>query len=182
MKFGILNCASSRGQEDDGGSYEPIKEEYIGETNDQGQRDGKGRYLFRNGNWYDGEWKCDEMHGYGVWICLNGVKYEGQFKEGKPREIRRSENGKRTRLLTRDELRELPEKLKGERIHEGRFLRLLRRVKSYFRRLKAKTLKKRKKHRSQEQTPLVDKKKREAAEKIKAKYTFRSTASCGAVQ
>ena len=37
--------------------------------------------------------------------CYFLDRYEGQFKEGKPREIRRSENGKRTRLLTRDELR-----------------------------------------------------------------------------
>ena len=71
MTFGILNCASSAGQ---AGDYELIREEYNGETNYQGQRHGKGRYVFRKGDLYDGQWKNDKMHGFGKYKCLNGVK------------------------------------------------------------------------------------------------------------
>ena len=38
---------------------------------------------FANGDKYDGEWKDDNMHGYGLFTYPCGGKYEGQWKDGK---------------------------------------------------------------------------------------------------
>lgn len=56
---------------------------YYGERiNDM--KEGKGQYYYLNGDIYDGEWKYDKKHGYGVYTFLDkGSKYEGTWKEDK---------------------------------------------------------------------------------------------------
>ena len=67
----ISLCAE---QEDNDDGYRIIREEgeYDGERNDKGQRHGRGRYLFSNGDSYDGEWKRDKMHGFGEYKSVSG--------------------------------------------------------------------------------------------------------------
>jgi len=122
------NYASSARQ---AGDYALIREEYIGQTNYQGQRHGKGRYVFRKGDLYEGEWKNNKMHGSGKFKCLNGVKYKGTFAEGKPVNVLRYEKGRKERRLTQDEHRKLCKKLK-RRLYGGVFRRVLRSIQNFF--------------------------------------------------
>lgn len=47
-----------------------------------GMRDGKGKFFYKEGSYYDGEWLKNKMHGYGVLYYPNGmVAYEGEWKE-----------------------------------------------------------------------------------------------------
>ncbi len=42
-----------------------------------------GRYTWKDGRTYDGDWLEDKAHGIGSFTFVNGDVYEGQFKEGK---------------------------------------------------------------------------------------------------
>ena len=51
----------------------------------EGQKDGYGKYVSMDGNGtYEGEWKQDEMHGYGHWNHPNGDKHDGFYENGLP--------------------------------------------------------------------------------------------------
>lgn len=39
--------------------------------------------LFRNGDWYAGEYFGDKIHGFGVYHFANGHCYEGSWHEGR---------------------------------------------------------------------------------------------------
>ena len=53
-----------------------IISEYSGAHDSDGNFSGKGRAVFRNGNIYDGQFERGNMHGNGVMIWPNGVKYD----------------------------------------------------------------------------------------------------------
>ena len=42
--------------------------------------DGRGRLIHANGDVYAGEWKADKAHGFGVYEYENGARYEGQWE------------------------------------------------------------------------------------------------------
>ena len=44
--------------------------------------DGYGIYYFSDGRKYLGEWKNNYMEGFGIYIWNNGKKYYGFFKKG----------------------------------------------------------------------------------------------------
>jgi len=44
-----------------------------------GDRQGKGKYLCSDGEIYDGDWNNDNIHGYGMHLLTNGEKYEGEW-------------------------------------------------------------------------------------------------------
>jgi hypothetical protein len=44
---------------------------------------GKGTYVFPNGNRFEGEWSNDVKHGYGVLTYVNGERYEGEWQGDK---------------------------------------------------------------------------------------------------
>ena len=48
-----------------------------------GNMEGKGEYKFSNGNIYIGEWKEDQSHGSGEYTFKNGNTYVGEFRNGK---------------------------------------------------------------------------------------------------
>jgi len=106
-----LNCFSlCIGQEDNDDGYRIIRAEgeYDGETNEKGQKHGHGRYLFSNGDSYDGEWKRDKMHGFGEYRSASGEIYRGSFKKGKRVQSQQSQNQTtlREHLLPQDENRQ----------------------------------------------------------------------------
>jgi hypothetical protein len=45
-------------------------------------RSGKGRYMFKNGDFYDGEFHKDKAHGVGVYYHSNGNIFTGQWVSG----------------------------------------------------------------------------------------------------
>ncbi|MDW3648211.1 MAG: hypothetical protein R8P61_14175 [Bacteroidia bacterium] len=45
------------------------------------QRDGTGKYFFKNKNVYEGDWEKGAMHGVGKMHYANGDTYEGEWKE-----------------------------------------------------------------------------------------------------
>ena len=53
-----------------------IISECSGAHDSDGNFSGKGRAVFRNGNIYDGQFERGNMHGNGVMIWPNGVKYD----------------------------------------------------------------------------------------------------------
>src|SRR4051812_31675780 len=64
----------------------------IGQFNQQGKHHGKGKYFFRNGDTYEGEWQngiqplmclnfAGFFHGQGIFNRSNGDYYTGQFKK-----------------------------------------------------------------------------------------------------
>lgn len=56
---------------------------YVGEMQN-GKRNGKGHFLYENGNIYDGEWRDDLKHGKGTYTWTGrGDAYEGQWKDNK---------------------------------------------------------------------------------------------------
>ena len=55
---------------------------YDGPTNDVGERHGKGRLTFANGDVYEGDFAHDQMHGQGRYEYHNRSVYEGSFYEG----------------------------------------------------------------------------------------------------
>ena len=46
------------------------------------KKHGPGKLDYCDGNYYEGEWKNDEMDGYGKLVDYEGNIYEGLFKEG----------------------------------------------------------------------------------------------------
>lgn len=40
-------------------------------------KDGQGKYFFSDGAYYEGGWKNDYKEGVGIFIHINGSKYEG---------------------------------------------------------------------------------------------------------
>lgn len=43
---------------------------------------GNGWLLYKQGNWYDGEWFEDQRHGKGLRQYDYGVRYKGEFVDG----------------------------------------------------------------------------------------------------
>jgi len=59
-------------------------DKYSGEFKD-GERNGKGTFTDNVGNFYIGEWKDNKYHGNGHREASNGsTSYKGEFKNGKP--------------------------------------------------------------------------------------------------
>ena len=58
------------------------KASYEGARNGAGQREGRGKLRYHDGDEYDGEWAADEMDGQGVYRHANGAVYEGQWRAG----------------------------------------------------------------------------------------------------
>ncbi len=55
---------------------------YSGDLVD-GKKNGKGTYVYSDGEWYAGEWKDDKWHGKGKFYRANGdVYYDGEWNEG----------------------------------------------------------------------------------------------------
>ena len=54
---------------------------YIGELTDEEIPNGKGQYIFKNGEIYEGNVIDDKFEGYGKYIYENGEYYIGQWKE-----------------------------------------------------------------------------------------------------
>ena len=48
-----------------------------------GKKEGKGTYLFKNGDKYEGYWKNNKMEGKGVYQSNDGAKYDGDWVGGK---------------------------------------------------------------------------------------------------
>ncbi len=44
----------------------------------------RGNYTYKDGSKYDGEWKGNKRHGYGVWFRPDGMRYEGYWQDDKP--------------------------------------------------------------------------------------------------
>jgi len=60
-----------------------VVEGYTGDHNSQGQREGHGKYLYDNGESYEGDWKADLKHGKGKYIYADGDYYVGDWVNGK---------------------------------------------------------------------------------------------------
>ena len=41
---------------------------------------GKGLYLYKSGNKYEGAWQDDKQHGQGTYTFINGNRYEGTWQ------------------------------------------------------------------------------------------------------
>ena len=54
---------------------------YIGEWNKQGEKHGRGIYIWESGARYEGEWRFGKRTGKGKFYYANGKIYEGDFKE-----------------------------------------------------------------------------------------------------
>ena len=59
-----------------------MNDEYEGETNKQGKREGKGICRFGFGDVYEGQWKAGKMDGRGIFRMADGDTYEGSWKLG----------------------------------------------------------------------------------------------------
>ena len=47
----------------------------------RGKRNGKGRFYYKEGSYYDGDWLNNKMHGFGTLFYPNGsVAYEGEWQ------------------------------------------------------------------------------------------------------
>lgn len=44
---------------------------------------GNGKYTWKDGRMYEGEYENDRKHGYGVYTWNDGKQYEGHWKNGK---------------------------------------------------------------------------------------------------
>jgi hypothetical protein len=42
--------------------------------------DGKGKYTWKNGDIYEGDFKCNQMHGIGKIVHASGNVWAGEFK------------------------------------------------------------------------------------------------------
>ena len=69
-------------------NYEPIdknKDMDINKYEGQiinGKKEGKGKYIYKNGSIYEGYFKKDKKEGNGIFYYANGDRYKGLFKEG----------------------------------------------------------------------------------------------------
>ena len=57
-------------------------DEYEGDTNKEGKREGRGTCRFAGGDVYEGEWKGGKMDGRGTYKMADGDVYEGTWKAG----------------------------------------------------------------------------------------------------
>jgi antitoxin component YwqK of YwqJK toxin-antitoxin module len=47
-----------------------------------GMRHGKGKFFYKEGSYYDGEWKNNKMHGFGTLYYPDGcIAYQGEWKD-----------------------------------------------------------------------------------------------------
>ncbi len=46
-----------------------------------GQKNGIGKYIWKNKSKYEGEWKNDNINGYGIYYFSDGRKYTGEWKD-----------------------------------------------------------------------------------------------------
>jgi hypothetical protein len=59
-----------------------MEDEYDGERNIAGQREGHGTMKLANGSVYEGEWKADQYDGRGVYTTHRGEVYDGEYRSG----------------------------------------------------------------------------------------------------
>jgi hypothetical protein len=45
----------------------------------EGQRSGKGKYCYLNGDVYEGDWRADKKEGFGNLKMSTGDNYEGEW-------------------------------------------------------------------------------------------------------
>jgi len=55
---------------------------YEGECDENSQRGGYGIWVDVNGDRYEGQWSKDKFHGFGTYYYANGCEYEGNFIDG----------------------------------------------------------------------------------------------------
>ena len=60
-----------------------VQEGYEGDRNSAGQMHGQGKYVYADGNVYDGAFVEDKKHGKGKYTYTSGATYEGDFAEDK---------------------------------------------------------------------------------------------------
>lgn len=47
-----------------------------------GKRHGRGKFFYKEGSYYDGEWKENKMDGYGTLYYPDGrIAYQGEWKD-----------------------------------------------------------------------------------------------------
>ena len=71
MSFFLCGCVSQPEEE----NLVQEKNTYRGKRNCLHQRHGKGKYLYENGDIYEGDWKNNKMHGYGQYRTPSGIMY-----------------------------------------------------------------------------------------------------------
>jgi hypothetical protein len=54
---------------------------YIGDLDDEGKRQGKGKMIFDEGGSYEGEFKDNKFHGFGIYKWYDNEEYEGEWKD-----------------------------------------------------------------------------------------------------
>lgn len=54
-------------------------EKFLGCYDEFGEWKGEGVYFFDNGDIYDGDWKKGKKYGYGMYIYVNGKRYDKFF-------------------------------------------------------------------------------------------------------
>ncbi len=54
---------------------------YVGDCQNGTIKEGKGIFIYTNGDFFDGAWKNDKREGPGIFELKNGDKYEGLFKD-----------------------------------------------------------------------------------------------------
>ncbi|RDD47087.1 Phosphatidylinositol 4-phosphate 5-kinase 8 [Trichoplax sp. H2] len=62
------------------GTFETAEYSYEGSWH-IGQKQGKGKIRYSNGECYDGDWKCDKKWGHGITTFSNGNKYDGEYQQ-----------------------------------------------------------------------------------------------------
>jgi len=56
---------------------------YIGDTNYLGQKEGRGKMVYGNGEIYEGEWRANKKEVFGKYTSADGSVYEGEWLNGK---------------------------------------------------------------------------------------------------
>jgi len=54
-----------------------------GESNAQGEREGRGTMVYDDGDMYEGQWRAGEKHGQGKFSFATGDVYEGEYAKDK---------------------------------------------------------------------------------------------------
>jgi len=72
----------SKGHKSKSRSSKEVTDEYEGEFNAKGKREGKGIMRFSEGDVYEGQWKAGKMEGRGTYKMADGDVYEGLYKAG----------------------------------------------------------------------------------------------------
>jgi hypothetical protein len=52
---------------------------YKGDYREKTKRHGFGRLTWKDGSYYEGEWKCDKAHGFGILMHSDGDIYKGEW-------------------------------------------------------------------------------------------------------